>query len=387
AVSRHRRRNTGTRHRSPRQVVGSTLELDIDHRGRLSDLTLHSALEGMALDLPEPLHKPADTGLSLQLHLRNDGALELTLGEVVHADLTVQDGAVQRGVIVLGGGSAPVDAPAGPGIWLGGHIADLRPARWLDLLQSDRDDSEDMDTATASSGPGLLGADLAIDTLHAGSYRIDDIQLRIDPLSQAPGWRVTVDGPNTHGNGRWQPANDNRGALQAHLGQVYADREPAAQAPTAPDDAQHDTVISDADPRSLPALDVTIDQLYLNAVDFGTVNIKASTMARGWHLERLALDGGALTLHASGDWSRHVGLTEARLDADIEAHGLARLLQAMGRTPPIRAQHAAGQATLQITANDYGLDLASMDGQLSVQITDGTLESLEPGVGRLLGLL
>src|SRR5699024_2743297 len=68
-------------------------------------------------------------------------------------------------------------------------------------------------------------------------------------------------------------------------------------------------------------------------------------------------------------------------------HGLANLVRALGYDPAIQAQHVSIQAALKITPNDHGLDPAALNGTLALTLTDGALKSIEPGAGRLLGLL
>src|SRR5699024_10059499 len=106
--------------------------------------------------------------------------------------------------------------------------------------------------------------------------------------------------------------------------------------------------LTDIDPRNIPALDVTIDQLLVGDTSFGSARIKASARDEGWRLDQASLAGGALSLTTNGDWQRHVGLTQASLDIRIEGQGLAGLLQALGYDPAIRTRDASIQAALKV---------------------------------------
>src|SRR5699024_6841236 len=209
------------------------------------------------------------------------------------------------------------------------------------------------------------------------------------PQANATGWSISVTGANAQGEAMWRPEHGSRGRLDASFSRLHIETQASETTPAAPQQQDADaSALAEFDPRRLPALTVAIANLYLDASDFGRAALRATTTANGIRLEQATLAGGDLSLDASGAWSRHVGLTQAQLDYVIEGTGLERLLQTvLGQAPGIEAQSVHTRGSLRITPNDNGLSLAALDGDLSLTIKDGRFKAIEPGAGRLLGLL
>lgn len=377
----------------------TTVTLQLNTSGDISGLSLHSDLQGMALELPAPLHKTAGTQVPLQLAINKGGQLALTYGDSVRVNMTFVEHKLRRAIIRLGQPRS-VQPPAGPGLWLGGHTPTLPVRRWLQTLaQLSPDDTstpprthsgadtQDKPQATTTDLP-FLGANLRIDALRLGPRQVRQVHLQVVPMADVAGWKIAVSGPNAKGNATWRPTTNSHGMLRAHFDRLYI--EPVTT-PTQTNDGTNkqppDAVLTDFDPRRLPAVDVSIERLHIASTAFGSATVKATRIDNGWKLHQATLTDGALAVEASGAWTRHVGLTQARLDVNIQGHGFARLLQTLGYDPAIRAQQVALQASLRFAPSDRGLDLAALNGTLSVRLDDGMITSIEPGAGRLLGLL
>lgn len=364
------------------------VSLRVDTRGAISKLTLHSDLQGMALELPEPLHKPAGSAVPLTVKVKDGGRVTLRYGDKVRVNMTFDGDQLQRAVVLLGA-TPDVQPPAGPGLWLGGHVHMLPVGRWLEAL-SKLNNGGGNNSGDRDAGLRFLGANLDITVLRLGERQVHQVHLRIERLPGEDGWRIVVRGPNARGHATWRPTANGHSLLRAHFARLHI--ETLDSAPQARGQAtngtprQANSVLTDFDPRRLPALDVTIEQLRIGSTHFGTATIKASAIEHGWRLERATLSGGVLSLRASGQWLRRMGMTEARLDIQLEGRGLARLLKALGYDPLIRARHMSVEASLRIGLNPNGLDLAALSGQLSLTIDDGIIRSIDPGAGRLLGL-
>src|SRR5699024_2609418 len=143
-------------------------------------------------------------------------------------------------------------------------------------------------------------------------------------------WKIGLAGPNVDGRAVWQPGIQGRSKVSAHLSRLHLRTQADAATEQAETVARPQAGFADFDPRELPGLDVRIDQLQVGTTDFGKARFKAATNGDGWTLQQALLTGGALDLKASGNWLRNVGMTSARLDLDLDGHGLANLVRAMG---------------------------------------------------------
>lgn len=371
---------------------GSTpleVRLKIDTRGHISGLSLHSDLQGLALTLPKPLGKTVDSRAAFALQVEQGGRVRLDYDHDVHVDMKFDDHRLQRAAISFGAGAAPTMAPAERGIWLGGHIKTLPVGAWLKALNK-LGQPENGASTNKPTAPRLIGADVSIDTLRVGNRTLRNIHLNVDRLTAPSGWKIAVNGADAKGKATWLTEPNGRSTMRAHFSRMHIrtsqstatkgrDQKSQPSKPT-------DSTLIEIDPALLPALNVTIDRLRIGSTDFGTAQVRATAIKEGWQLDKASLTGGALTLKANGQWTRHVGLTRAQLDIRIEGQGVAQLTRALGFEPAIHAQYVSIDGDLKIAPNDHGLDLAALNGTLSLTLKDGAIRSIEPGAGRLLGL-
>jgi len=358
--------------------------LKLDRHGRVHELSLDSNLRGVAVQLPPPLQKSADSAASLHLETNLDGHLAVSYANLLTARLGFADDGLRRAIVLFGSAPTP-QPPAGPGLWLGGHVEILEIDDWLAAIEHLLPGDE----AQAAGNLPFLGVDLGIGVLRLGNRQVRQVNVASMPQANATGWSISVTGANAQGEAMWRPEHGSRGRLDASFSRLHIETQASETTPAAPQQQDADaSALAEFDPRRLPALTVAIANLYLDASDFGRAALRATTTANGIRLEQATLAGGDLSLDASGAWSRHVGLTQAQLDYVIEGTGLERLLQAvLGQAPGIEAQSVHTRGSLRITPNDNGLSLAALDGDLSLTIKDGRFKAIEPGAGRLLGLL
>lgn len=143
------------------------------------------------------------------------------------------------------------------------------------------------------------------------------------------------------------------------------------------------------DPRVLPALDVSIDELHLNErilhdlrwqsvpFDQGLRLLSASVASRDQHLQA----------EAQGEW--HIqDHAEHRTQADIRLFGgdLGQGLSALNINHNISGGRllATARAHWPDAATHFALEIADAQGELSIE--EGRLLEVEPGAGRWLGL-
>ncbi|MES1942938.1 hypothetical protein PC39_02397 [Salinisphaera sp. PC39] len=353
------------------------IALGIGGGGRASALTLTSDLAGMALKLPAPLAKPAGDAVPTRVTIAGDrDRVRVEHGERATLDLRFDADGLWGLTAILGGGDTEA-APDGPGWWIGGTADRLDAGAWRDLLADGGERAE-------NDGGGRLalrGADLEIGELRAAGQRLKDLSLRITPLTADDGWRADLAGTAGRGTVRWLRRAD-RDRIEARLERLRLTPVPDTSAP-----GNDDADAAPIDPATLPLLDVRVEALALAGDDFGHLDLNTTPLADGLSLDTLDVDGGVMTLRATGDWRRTDGLTRASLDARLKGSGIAPLLRTLGYTANLRADKADIEAELALAPNPDGLTPATLDGRLSLSMENGNLLAVEPGAGRVLGLV
>lgn len=335
---------------------------------------VRSDLVGAASTMPQPLVKSPETAwpLDLELVFPNDGVIEVTGGlrqpDVAWALRLVSTGRtwrLERGAVEAGGRSAQL--PDAPGVALAGRVPELRFSEWL---------------ALGEGGDGNAWREL----YREARLRIDRFSLigqvfrNLDLTAQRgpDGWTVDVATPNVIG--RISVPFDLRGAtpLALDMQRLWL-KEPDTAAGT-----------QSADPREVPALQVRAADAALGSWHFGALELTASRVADGLIAQRLATRAGSFTIDGDGAWqvSGNDGRQEfTRLKFTLVSTNVKETLAQLGYDPVIDARGARVQVSILWPGAPSADFLREATGQITVAIDKGQVLNVEPGSGRLLGLL
>jgi uncharacterized protein (TIGR02099 family) len=386
------------------------------------EINLTSNLAGLAIDLPAPLRKSAETSLPLRVqtqivadslqpgqNLRD--ILKLELGSVLQAQYTRDlSGDTPR---VLRGGIGVFEPPPTP---TAGVVASLNlPALDVDAWGAALErlwPAATTATAAPSTDPGLTYAPqqiaLQVQVLQTGARQFNRV---VAGLSQDAGlWRANVDADQLNGYVEYRPARP--GASQA-AGRVYA-RLARLSLPKGDLD-QVENLLDRQQPTTVPALDIVVDDFELRGKRLGRVEIEAVNRVsapadsvragdgreplREWRLTKFNLISPDAQLIGSGQWSEVGGSfatlpgaaatarRRAVLDFRLDVANSGALLERLGMGQAIRG--GKGQLTGQLSwlGSPLTLDYASLSGGVNVSLDAGQFLKAEPGAARLLGVL
>lgn len=331
---------------------------------------LSTDLVGVEVRLPAPLGKPADEALPLAVTVGSHGETPLRVTveyqDRFGADLRFARArgalALDRGALRVGGGA--LLAPADSGLTLGGQVAEVDARAW----------------AAELSGGGLeqqmstfKRADLHVGRASWDRYVLRDARYRW--TAEGGGWNLALEGPGAAGNVRWSGAD--RGALTARLDHLVLEY----LAPP-PETAEE----SATDPAQLPVVDLDVRRLAVNEADLGHVALASARTDTGQKLKTLKAEGGSVTLGGEGEWRRRAGQSSATLDADLTTSNIASLLRAFHYTANLDAKKAHFRAALA-WAPAAALEWQQAQGTVHLEFENGQLRAVEPGAGRVLGLV
>jgi len=157
------------------------------------------------------------------------------------------------------------------------------------------------------------------------------------------------------------------------------------QAPAASDDA--DGPQAPLEPGALPLVDLVSDDLRLGEAKLGRVAFATARIDGGQKIAALSTGGGELKLSAAGAWRRQHALSSAELNFELDSAAIGPALQGLGYTPNLEAQRSQFKGKLAWTPAAAGLEWAQARGEIDLELEKGSLRAVEPGAGRVLGLL
>ncbi len=331
-------------------------------------IDVDSDLRGLALDLPGVWGKGADEALSLGIEASVDrgglvAPLRARLGDRVDLRVDVTDRAVRRLAVGLGGVTAP-ELSQGAGIVVRGQLQRL-PWAWLAADGRGRG-------AGAAWLPPLRTVDLKVDRIGRGGYSVRNVA--VSARREGDRWRVALNGPDIAGTLRAPGRDDADGVVEADLQYVHLHQ--AAQ------EAGEDPEATVAD--HLPSLALTAESVRVDDRELGRLSLRTSGNGPQARLEQLELNNPELSLSAEGA-RREDGRSRLKLEARSPDAGAA--LGRLGFPDLLRGGNGTLNATLSWPGALTAPTPVGLDGRVALTVTDGVLPAVEPGAGRLLGLL
>jgi len=332
-------------------------------RDGISTLRVESSLAGMALRMPPPLAKPADTQLAFKLELIDQpgsaGQVSARLANLATARITVERGEISRGEIRFGGEAV---LPSRQGLALAGRLEQVDVDAWRQWSR-----------ASGGSGSLLSSVDLFAARVALAGRQFHSV--RINGEREAGTWRLGLDAREAAGTIIWQDGESSR--LEARLSTLVI---PQSEPELRPLEGK-------ATPReSLPGLDLIAESFMFEGKNLGRLELLARPAADSWQLEKLAVSNPDGRLDVTGKWLMTEPPT-TELAVRIEAGDAGKLMARLGYDEGLIGAKGSLAGPVKWAGSPYRPDLPSLSGQLRLEASKGRFAKLEPGVGKLLGIL
>jgi uncharacterized protein YhdP len=345
------------------QLAGAAAwKAEIGIRGGNADIVVESDLVGITSPLPDPLNKVASAALPLRIERTlPDPAREqyrFRLGDVGRGVLVRRDGAWERGAVVVGAGEP--------------QLPDRGLAAFIRVPVLDVDAWRQSMPARDNGGGGLGVDSVAVSADQLRLFGRDLHAVNATLRQREKGWQIALDMREMAGELFWQDADN--GLLKGRLSRLYM--RPAAE-----------TAVADTSPlNNLPAMDLAVEDLRVGELALGALQVKARNERGAWHLDTLSLKNPEGTLTGRGFW-KNVGSHLTRLDFELVTSDVGGLLNRLGHPDVVRRGSATLSGDLSWSGPPTGIDYPSLSGSMAVQARNGQFSQLQPGVGKLLGLI
>lgn len=359
-------------------------------------LSVDSSLEGIALDFPVPLKKPAPTPLPLHLTLPLpvDGSdLQVALGTTMRGRFRLPANDAQPLAGTLAFGSAMPETLPDSGLRIRGHAARMDMSGWVQR------------TVAGNSGGGisLESIDINADQAELFGKTFGGMHVQAKPQADA----LSIDVNSTALAGHFDvPTQDLRKrGVTARLQQLYWPKEvtpvakPAASpsvtaaaaagtaAAPAPEAAAANPAATGIDPASLPPFHLWIGDLRLGEAKLGEARLESWPTGKGMHIDQLRALSKQVQINATGDWNGTAQDSHTHLRMDFAAENLGSMLNALGFEGLFDGGKTRAELDASWPGSPSALALANMNGKLGINVSNGRIPDVGPGVGRLFGLI
>jgi uncharacterized protein (TIGR02099 family) len=331
-------------------------------------VTFESPLRGLESTLPAPLAKGAADALPLRIEVNPTAKGErdrvsVALGSLARAELQRRRQAgtmvTQRTAVwVNPERDQPIRLPERPGTLFYGSLATFDLDRWQTLLGDE------------GGGSDPVALELKFGSLDAFGRRLTNVALRAS--ADSSGWSANVNAEEVAGDvsyrGRPQPR------VIARLSRFTV---PADISATKPKPA--------ARPSDFPALDLVAEEFTFRGKRLGRVELLASRAGEDWRIERASMVNPDATLSGTGIWYAQPSRTAFQFD--LEAGDAGSFLARAGYPGLVKGGRARMQGSLAWQGDPATLDFPSLAGDVQMQAENGQFLEIEPGLGKLIGLM
>lgn len=351
-------------------VVGLRVPQLPDGSAGTATLSLRSDLQGIDLDLPAPLRKRPRVALPLRVDMAlpvEAAELQVRLGGLAHlrGRLDERNGLV--GMLALG---QPAESlPDATTLSILGQVAVLDAAGWAGLAREALAGGDD-----PATGRGTRVGELDI---FAGQLDLLDrafIETRLRLAPTAEGHRLEVEGPELQGEVLIPAASD--GALVGRFQRLHW---PAGR--------QASTGGMQVDPSAVPPLDFQVADLRFGDAVLGQARLLTYPTPEGMQVERLQAESADMAFNAVGTWSLIEGRAYSRFALGFTSGDLGRMLSSLGYAGIVEGGPTEASLVAGWVGSPAAFGLDAVEGTLDVQVGQGRVLEVEPGAGRLLGLV
>ena len=346
-------------------------------------VTFESPLRGIESTLPAPLAKSAAEPLPLRVEVNPSAKGErdrvsVSLGALARAELQRRRQGeamvTQRTAVWLGPQpDQPIRLPERPGTLVYGSLAAFDLDRWLPLYEgSGEPQSGSQPASQAASQPASqpIALEVKVGSLDAFGRRLSNVSMRAS--SAAAGWSANVNADELAGDVSYRSRPQPR--VVARLSHF-----------TVPADTPGTKSKSSARPSDFPALDLVADEFTFRGKRLGRVELLASRAGENWRIDSASMLNPDASLTGSGMWYAEPSRTEVQFD--LEAANAGSFLERVGQPGMVRGGRTRIQGSLAWRGDPATLDFATLSGEVQMQAEDGQFLEIEPGLGKLIGLM
>lgn len=335
-------------------------------------ISLASTLNGVEITMPYPMNKAKQTDrpfhMDIDLHKESKN-IAWSLGKTIFA--RHQIGQTHRGQIAF---DQPAKLPDRDGLSIAGHLTTLNLDTWIKSAEDKKSRSKNKLNLAKLPFNQL---DLSVDQLIWRDQDIVDID--IDAINDGDHWKMDID--HDWIKGRFEVPNvlDKGQPLVATIDHLYW---PKSDANEAPDEKK--IIYS---PFDFPPLKIKAKNLSVQGFKLDQMRLETTPKSNGMEIHLLELDIPDTSLKIRGDWNQFRDHQATQLSMQLNSKDLGKALNYVGLDSGLSGSKTKASMNISWPSSFFGFTFDGLEGNGKVDVRDGRVAQLDPGAGRLVGLL
>jgi uncharacterized protein YhdP len=219
---------------------------------------------------------------------------------------------------------------------------------------------------------------LKVNVLDILGRRINELKLANIPGQE--GVQAAIQSREISGDVQW--INQRNGKIIAHLSNLTIPDATPNLEPSPALTKDFKRLVQD-----YPALDITSDNFEFNNKNFGSLELVAYPQNENWEIKKLKFSSDEGTLNAEGQWNNWIRNPNTNINLQWEIKDLGNTLKRLGYADTIKGGQGEVKGHLNWAGSPHEFDTTHLSGLLQFELQKGQILKVQPGVGRLLGLL
>ena len=351
------------------------------------NVSIRSDLYGITSRLPAPVDKSPSQPLSLRVDKRQEGNLSNTfinIGNKASAKITssmnngkfeLNNALVQLGSDIKVAPSINTENSGSAGITFTGNLDYVNADAWRYVVKNLADNG------TQQPKLPIQKVALSIKALDIFNRRLN--QVNITELSNTDSLRIAIQSKEITGNLQW--LDQNNGKLIARLSN-FTIPETAPDQLSAPTDNAEIKQFTKLE-QDYPALDITAENFILFKKNLGSLEVIAYPENDNWDIQKIKFNTPEGTIEAEGQWNNWIRNPNTHLNIKWDIKDLGQTLTRLGYADTIKDGEGKLSGQLHWPGSPHQFDTTRLSGELKFDVRKGQILQVQPGVGRLLGLL
>ncbi len=352
----------------------------------LMEVDMQSQLVGMAIQLPAPFGKPAEKPSNFNLKLRQPNPetehIEAHYEDWIEAKLirTAQNDVktISAGDIAI---NTRITVPSQKGIKVSASFPRVDVDAWTESLQSTN--STQAKTAWASQLEGIDSIILNTPQLNLFGRQLNDLKLVVHPNTQ--GLKLDIESKEIAGDAYWIEGKQDK--ILAKLNYLRLPKNKQEVGVTKPPEKPAEKQEIRRQTYAYPELDIEAQSLEIGELALGQLELKAYANEDDWHIQKLNIKNPDSQLTADGTWQNSLRSPNTALKFNLSSNNIGNTLKRFGHPDMVKGGTTNMQGHLAWPGSPHEFAIERLGGEFKFNAEKGQIVKLQPGVGRLLGLV
>jgi uncharacterized protein (TIGR02099 family) len=351
-------------------------------------LNLNLDLRNTLINLPAPFEKKSNDPLTGNLRLEmnqvnNSSSTDwfIKIGDLIQSTGHIKNHVVERSSIALG--DAPISTNSN-GTNIDFNLDTIDADSWRKLMSdfTDANPNYGVNKSSAQSNSPPINILGKVKHLHVMDRLFEDINLQAHETNK--NWDIAINSSGINGKLSWlEPtAAAPFGSVKANFADLKIPH-PKTGAVTTSNKTKSNL-------RTLPSMDITVNDLIFGESKLGELVLLAHGSDGYWDIDSFSIKNKISSLLGKGRWELPNGNAQGKtsLTFDLETKNAGELITAMSVKENVLSN---GSGTIHGDINWQGAPIdfssISLNGDLQMELKNGTILQVDPGAAKLLGIL